>query len=168
MSKKPKVIIRRAMKKNGGAAEVPLPNHSEVDNPSPVTAIDDSIPDAIPSNAIETVVNVDKSDGMNSSPPGWPSLPGFQVTGGRNHQYFMRSAVILSDCCVQKDWWDVVDVLGRNFESTGFLAWWLRKIGKGHLVGFVKNKDIVDAVRKVAYELHRELRVEIGRPIARW
>jgi len=46
--------------------------------------------------------------------------------------------------------------------------WWLRRIGKGHVADTLKGKDIVDACRKAAHMLDRQLKREIGQPVPRW
>lgn len=87
---------------------------------------------------------------------------------GLSHQYSVRCALVLCDCSVQKTPEAIFDVLGRNFNDTGALMWWLRRIGKGHLAELLKGKDVVDAVRKAVHALSRELREQIGKPVARW
>ncbi len=86
---------------------------------------------------------------------------------GRVHGYWIARMLIFADCAVQQSPDAVFDVLARNFESTGALSWWLYHIGRGEIAKYTKGKDIVDAIRKVAHELYRDLR-EIGKPIARW
>jgi hypothetical protein len=103
------------------------------------------------------------------SEPALPSIAGFDLSGmSLSQQYAIRNAVVLCDCSVQKTPELISDVLGRNFADTGALMWWLRRIGKGHLGESLKGKDIVDAVRKAAHGLSRELKEEIGRPVPRW
>jgi hypothetical protein len=107
----------------------------------------------------------------NSTPPSpvLPQITGFDLSGmGLSHQYSVRCSLVLCDCCVQKTPERIFDVLGRNFADTGSLMWWLRRIGKGHLAEPLKGKDVVDAVRKTAHGLSRELKEEIGRPVPRW
>jgi hypothetical protein len=107
----------------------------------------------------------------NSAPsaPVLPSIVGFDLSGtSLSQQYAIRNAVVLCDCCVNKTQEGIADVLGRNFADTGALMWWLRRIGKGHVAEPLKGKDIVDAVRKAAHILSRELKEEIGKPVPRW
>jgi len=85
---------------------------------------------------------------------------------GRIQQYWISTMLIFADCAVQKSPDGVFDVLARNFETTGALSWWLHRIGHAEIAKHTKGKDIVDAIRKVAHELYRELRY-IGKPVAR-
>jgi hypothetical protein len=86
---------------------------------------------------------------------------------GRIQQYWISTMLIFADCAVQKNPDGIFDVLARNFDSPGALSWWLQRIGHGDMAKYTKGKDIVDAIRKVAHELYRDLR-DIGRPVARW
>lgn len=86
---------------------------------------------------------------------------------GRLQQYWISTMLIFADCAVQKSPEGVFDVLARNFEHTGALSYWLWRIGHGDKVQYVKRKDIVDAIRKVSAELHRDLSREVGRLVAR-
>jgi hypothetical protein len=114
-------------------------------------------------------IDISSQQRSNTAPSLSPPISGFDLDGvSLNQQYTVRRMVILCDCCVQKSPEEIFDVLARNFNDTGDLVWWLRKIGKGHLSDLVKGKDIVDAIRKTAHELYQELKKEIGRPIARW
>jgi hypothetical protein len=98
-----------------------------------------------------------------------PTIPGFDLDGvSRNQQYVLRNMLVLCDCCVQTSSDGVFDVLARNFSDTGALMWWLRKIGKDRIAELVKGKDLVDAIRKAAHRLYRDLTFEIGKPVARW
>ena len=85
---------------------------------------------------------------------------------GRIQQYWISTMLVFADCAVQNNPDGVFDVLARNFDSPGALSWWLYRIGRGEMAKYTKGKDVVDAIRKVAHELHRELR-EIGKPVAR-
>ena len=86
----------------------------------------------------------------------------------RIQRYWIGSMLVFADCSVQDSPDGVFHVLARNFEHTGALSWWLWKIGHGEMTRYVKGKDIVDAVRKIAYELHRILKSEVGRPAPRF
>jgi len=173
MSKNPKVVIRRSGKHvkgtNGSTGKAismevipsqepsPTPNSFAVavDTPAPETS-----EDRFPSEASSTDMN---AAGVEKA------IPGFDMEGAsRNQQYYIRSVVILCDCSVQRNADGIFDVLARNFWGLGILTWWLRRVGKAHLVDQVKGKDLVDAIRKVAHSLHRELSGVIGRPMARW
>jgi hypothetical protein len=103
------------------------------------------------------------------APPALPPIPGFHLEGvSRNQQYWIRTMLVLCDCCVKPTPEAVFDVLARNFNDVGGLCWWLWRIGQAGLVPRTKGKDLVDAFRVVAYALHQQLRAEIGRPIPRW
>lgn len=98
-----------------------------------------------------------------------PPIEGFDLANAsRIQQHAIRSMVVLCDCCVQRDAEGIFDVLCRNHYDANALIWWLRKIGKPLVAEHIKGKDIVDGARKAAYELFRELKKEIGRPISRW
>ncbi len=81
---------------------------------------------------------------------------------------FLRNLLVFADCAVQKDESGVFDTLARNFGDKAMLNYWLSKTGYGHLSEYTQNKDIVDFIRKVAYELHRDLKKTVGQPVARW
>lgn len=172
MSKKTKVIVRRSTKgdgpENGFAEESTMTEREQI----PETA---SAPEDVgqtqktmsTEGAGEAVL--DRSEVTTQPSQTWAPVSGFNLeNANRNHQYFIRSMLVFADCCLQRTPEGIFDVLGRNFDSPGFMAWWLNRIGKGHFVSLVKGKDMVDAVRKVAHELHRELKHEIGRPVPRW
>ena len=86
----------------------------------------------------------------------------------RIQRYWIGAMLVFADCAIQESPDGVFHVLARNFEHTGALSWWLWKIGHGEMTRYVKGKDIVDAVRKIAYELHRILKSEVGRPAPRF
>jgi len=86
---------------------------------------------------------------------------------GRIQEYWIATMKIYADCAVQADQEGVFDVLARNFETPGALSWWLWRIGHADNCQYTKRKDIVDAIRKVAALLHKELRRDVGRPVAR-
>jgi len=87
---------------------------------------------------------------------------------GRIQEYWIATMKIYADCAIQADQEGVFDVLARNFETSGALSWWLWRIGHADKCQYTKRKDIVDAIRKVAAELHKDLCRDVGRPIARW
>ena len=87
---------------------------------------------------------------------------------GRIQRYWIGSMLVFADCSVQDSPDGVFHVLARNFKHTGALSWWLWKIGHGEMTRYVKGKDIVDAIRKIAHELHRILKSEVGKPVARF
>ncbi len=108
-------------------------------------------------------------DMTKAQTPPWPQIPGFDLDNiSLQQQHTIRRMVILCDCSVQRSPEGVFDVLARNFPDVGELRWWLIKIGKPHLAELIKRKDLVDAVRKAAHELHKELESVIGKPLARW
>ena len=108
--------------------------------------------------------------------------PGLETTGtssdeqqahptpsiGRIQGYWISTMKIFADCAVQTNEQGVFDVLGRNFETSGDLSWWLWRIGHADKCKFTKRRDIVDAIRKVSAELHRDLSRDVGRRVARW
>jgi hypothetical protein len=114
-----------------------------------------------------------KSESLPQKPaqsePALPSIAGFDLSGmSISQQYAIRNALVLSDCSVQKSPERIFDVLARNFADTAALMWWLRRIGEGHLAEPLKGKDVADAVSKTAHALSRELKDQIGKPVARW
>jgi hypothetical protein len=173
MSKKPVIIVKPSKenrsKENPVSEEVQLTGIEEVgrsEQPDDNLHQESSLP-ADSKTADSTIL--DSAENSSSEQSSWPAIPGFDLdTANRNAQYVVRGAIILADCSVQQDQEGVFDVIARNFANVGVLAWWLGRMGKGHLVKFAKGKDMVDAVRKIAGELHRELKGEIGRPKARW
>lgn len=90
-----------------------------------------------------------------------------QPTTSRMHDYWIRTMLIFADAAVAKDPDEVFDVLARNFDSAGNLSWWLHRVGHGDKAQYAKGRDLVEYIRKVAHELHRDLK-EIGKPVARW
>jgi hypothetical protein len=173
MSKKSKVIARRTGLKSGNEKSITgqgVTSENEDVSSHPSKTTDEQGHEAGEKRTIENVskATYPLSD-HNPTPHSRPKIPGFDLGGASQYQQnITRFAVILCDCCVQRGPDGVFDVLGRNFPDTGSLAWWLRRLGKGHLADLVKRKDIVDAIRKVSHDLFQELRAEIGRPIARW
>ncbi len=81
---------------------------------------------------------------------------------------FLKSLLVFADCVVQTNASGVFDTLARNFADKPMLNYWLFRVGYGHLSDYTRNKDIVDAIRKVAYELHRDMKKNIGKAVARW
>jgi len=81
---------------------------------------------------------------------------------------FLRNLLVFADCAVQKDESGVFDTLARNFADKAMLNYWLSKTGYGYLSRHTRNKDLVDFIRKVAYELHRDMKKTVGKPVARW
>ena len=181
MLKKPKFIIRRAAKSTSGekdaspevpvkeTEEVTIKGAEEVATPGPITQIANPVSDTIPPREQDHPIQSDPLKDASPDRPSPPPVPGFTLEGaGLSHQYAIRSVVTLCDCCVQKSPDGIFDVLGRNFVDTGGLMWWLRRVGKSHVAEQIKGKDVVDAVRKAAHLLFRELKAEIGRPVPRW
>ena len=192
MSKNPKVIVRRSGKYTSNAngrtgkpfpmpaeashqpipdtdtlanpEEAPIPQKSSPDPNSFAVAVDTPAPERPEEYVQSEPFSKETNAGIVEKP-----IPGFDMEGAsRNQQYYIRSVVILCDCSVQRNADGIFDVLARNFWGLGILTWWLRRVGKAHLVDQVKGKDLVDAIRKVAHSLHRELSDVIGRPMARW
>ena len=77
------------------------------------------------------------------------------------------TAHILADAAVQQDPSGVYDVLARNFVDSGTLSWWLHRIGHGDMSRLGQRKDLFDYLRLVSNALHRELKRDLGRPVAR-
>lgn len=77
------------------------------------------------------------------------------------------TAYILADAAVQPDAGGVYDVLARNFADTAMLSWWLHRIGHGDMSGLGQRKDLFDYLRLVSNALHRQLKRDLGRPVAR-
>ncbi len=90
-----------------------------------------------------------------------------QPMTSRMHDYWIRTMLVFADAAVAKDPDGVFDVLARNFDSAGNLSWWLHRVGHGDKAQYAKGRDLVEYIRKVAHELHRDLK-EIGKPVARW
>lgn len=86
----------------------------------------------------------------------------------RIQRYWIGTMLVFADCSVQKSPDGIFDVLARNFEDTGNLSWWLWRIGHGEMTQHLKGKDILDASRKIAHELYKHLKTEVGRPSARF
>lgn len=111
---------------------------------------------------VSAIATAGADRGEDSTPV--PSTP--QIS--RLQDYAIKNLLVFADCAVQTDWWGVFDVLARNFDNSGFLSYWLNKVGYGHLTPYSKGKDLVDYIRKVAHEIHRDIKASIGKPIARW
>jgi hypothetical protein len=103
-------------------------------------------------------------DNQAQEPEMNPSTPHLS----RVQDYALRNLLVFADCCVQTCPEGIFDVLARNFDSVGALGWWLQRVGKGELIPRTKGKDLIDALRIVAHNLCRELKAEIGKPVARW
>jgi hypothetical protein len=174
-SKKPKVIIRRAAKQN---SEIKIIEKEQVimeRDENGQVSVDPEIETSVPNLTIEKEPeSLSESPSTNDSDqvspmPTYPAISGFDLdVVSRNQQYVLRNMLVLCDCCVQSSPDGIFNVLARNFNDTGGVMWFMRKIGKSHIADLLKGKDVVDAVRKAAHELHRELKGEIGRPVARW
>jgi hypothetical protein len=81
--------------------------------------------------------------------------------------YRIRDMLVFADAAVAKDPDQVFDVLARNFDTPGGVSWWLHKVGHGDKAQYAKGRDLVEYIRKVSHELHRDLK-DIGKPKARW
>jgi|SRR5208283_5489250 len=77
------------------------------------------------------------------------------------------TAYILADCAIQRDSDGIYDVLARNFADSGVLSWWLHRIGHGDMTKLGRRKDLFDYIRLVSNALHRQLKHDLGRPVAR-
>jgi len=58
--------------------------------------------------------------------------------------------------------------LARNFADKPMLNFWLWKVGYAHLSKHGKNKDLVDFIRVLSREIHRDMKETVGKPIPRW
>lgn len=85
----------------------------------------------------------------------------------RMQDYRIRDMLVFADAAVAKDPDGVFDVLARNFETPGGVSWWLHRVGHGEKAQYAKGRDLVEYIRKVSHELHRDLK-DIGKPKARW
>jgi len=141
---------------NRSTKEVPVMNEHAVDSIEN-ELIPVEVPDYLPDEQTEEESPVD----VQSEPQPAPKM-------GRIQKYWIGTMLIFADCAVQDSPEAIFDVLARNFEDTGALSWWLWHIGYGDKTKLLKRKDIVDAVRKVAHLLYRDLKKEIGRPMARF
>jgi hypothetical protein len=172
MAKKTKVIVRRSTKNSAVESD-----HSE----SPALTEQEQTSEASADPQAEAQINETtapegisgeleaKPDSETAPQEALLNASWFNLESASPHkQNVMRTMLVLSDCCVQPCPEGIFDVLARNFDSPGFLSWWLTRIGKAHLIAFLSGKDIVDGIRKVSHELYRELKTEIGRPVARW
>jgi hypothetical protein len=173
VSSKPKVIRRPGNLKS--QQETTVTNdvsieREEVMLAEPITEQELMAPNPVTATKEEPASSpADKPQNSAPSAPTLPPIDGFDLSGmSQNQQYAIRNALVLCDCCVLATPERIFDVLGRNFGDTGSLMWWLRRIGKGPLAETLKGKDIVDAVRRAAHVLARELKEQIGKPVARW
>lgn len=107
---------------------------------------------------------------VSENDPVDPQTPGEENVQeiGKIQGYWIAIMKIYADCAVQRSEEGVFHVLGRNFESSGDLSWWLWKIGHADKCKYTKYRDIVDAIRKVAALLHKDLRKDVGLPVDRW
>lgn len=105
---------------------------------------------------------------MAPEPTGATAPPG-QIVPSMSRPQFnaWATAYILADCAIQRDASGVYDVLARNFVDSGMLSWWLHRIGHGDLISLGRRKDIFDYLRLVSNALHRQLKHDLGRPVAR-
>jgi hypothetical protein len=101
-------------------------------------------------------------------PPSENQHPNPTPAIGRVQAYSIVTMKIFADCAVQTNAQGVFDVLGRNFETSGALSWWLWRIGHSDKCKYTKRKDIIDAIRKVSAELHKDLSRDVGRRVSRW
>ena len=88
-------------------------------------------------------------------------------TMSRPQFYSWVTSYVLADCAIQRDASGVYDVLARNFADSGMLSWWLHRIGHGDMTRLGRRKDLFDYLRLVSNALHRELKRDLGRPVAR-
>jgi len=109
---------------------------------------------------VETPQTTETSPGDTSSAE--------RPTMSRLQENALKSLLTYADCVVQEDETGIFDVLARNFEDKGLLNFWLWKVGYGHLSKFGRTKDLVDFIRIISREIHRDMKKTIGKPVARW
>ena len=104
-------------------------------------------------------------NGVLSLPPDTtePARPAMS----RMQDYRIRDMLVFADAAVAKDPDGVFDVLARNFDTPGGVSWWLQRVGHAEKAQYAKGRDLVEYIRKVSHELHRDLK-DIGKPKARW
>ena len=136
--------------------EVPVMNEHAVDSIEN-ELIPPEVPDSLPAEQIAEESPI----AVQPEPQPAPKM-------GRIQKYWIGTMLIFADCAVQDSPEAIFDVLARNFEDTGALSWWMWRIGYGDKTKLLKGKDIVDAIRKVAHLLYRDLKKEIGRPVVRF
>jgi hypothetical protein len=168
--KKPKIILRRGGKKDGKAMDFTATAQTEdTALATGEVMVETTVQAIVTTEDTGAVVAVPEVNDHTPAPPALPPIPGFHLEGvSRNQQYWIRTMLVLCDCCVKRTPEAVFDVLARNFNDVGGLCWWLWRIGQAVLVPRTKGKDLVDAFRVVAHALHQQLRTEIGKPIPRW
>ncbi len=86
----------------------------------------------------------------------------------RVQEYALKSLLTYADCAVQKNESGIFDVLARNFEDKPLLNFWLWKVGYGHFSKLGRSKDLVDLIRIISREIHRDMKQNVGKPVARW
>ena len=86
----------------------------------------------------------------------------------RGQEYALKNLLTYADCAVQQTEMGVFDVLARNFSDKPLLNFWLWKVGYAHLATLIRNKDLLDSIRILAREIYRDMKQNIGKPVARW
>jgi hypothetical protein len=169
MDKKPKIIIRKAHKKNGTGELTGTVRSDETGPATEQPAVDSHVQDAITPESPGASSGEHRSNDGHPDPPVLPPIPGFDVSGAsRVQDNALRNLLVFADCCVQTGPEGVFNVIARNFDNVGALGWWLQRVGKGELLPRTKGKDLVDAIRVISHTLYRQLRDEIGKPVPRW
>jgi hypothetical protein len=117
--------------------------------------------------ATEAVTTIE--DGSMASQPTEVTAPPEPVVPTMSRPQFNNwvTAYILADAAVQRDSSGVYDVLARNFVDSGMLSWFLNRIGHADMTKLGLRKDLFDYLRLVSNALHRELKRDLGRPVAR-
>ena len=86
----------------------------------------------------------------------------------RVQEYALKSLLTYADCAIQKNESGIFDVLARNFEDKPLLNFWLWKVGYAGLSKHARNKDLLDSIRIISREIYRDMRQNVGKPVARW
>jgi hypothetical protein len=173
MSKK---RIRVKNGKNSVEEVATAPSVSEDHAPERTPAIDDgsSVParsNEAPDPGLNEMVPSNRSGQETSSPGQGDTAPIITQDTLSNvslvQKYSILSMLVYADCAVKLSPDEVFHVLARNFDNPGLLSWWLHRIGHGDKAKYAKGRDLIDYIRKIAHELHRDLK-NVGKPVARF
>lgn len=159
---KPVVVIRKGRSRATTNGSDEADDRTKVANEvTPVPT--DKEPDRVISGGPE---KAHESDTMGTLPADKLSVQ--NPTMSRVQEYNLKTLRVYADCAVQRDEAGIIDVLARNFEDKALLNFWLWKAGLGHLSKLIRNKDLLDSLRIISRELHREMKQSVGQPVSRW
>jgi hypothetical protein len=160
---KPDVVIRKS--KAGNRSSEPAKSGEEN-----AAQVDEKIGRSTRNDELGLVLNgPKKARTSESNDVPMSNIPSAETPAmSRVQLYALRNLLVFADCAVQKDESGVFDTLARNFEDKGLLNFWLWKVGYGYLSKKTRNKDLVDSMRILSRELYREMKQNVGRPVARW